>query len=308
MIIKTKKLSLAILFLVIAAIAYIVATVLCCYTTKPEVLTGEFPFSITYEYKGETNTLSGALMCEYSGSNTIGGEHNRYWDQETIYYNPINAETPQVIEQNDELLTTLAVQEHMYAGYFMGDPLHEDYYAAYGYEGPEPYVEYYDYKNDISLDDENRDEILESIGFKIVDFTYAEPIENSFSFSGIQYEADHVTIFAAIMSVYLVLCLVFIRKDKEYQYSKLDNVGILFNFLMGIIVVPVITFLCMLFGIVESRVELINQITYNIPSFAILCLALSVVFRRKGYSKSGFFIQFGGIPLFVLILLLDTLV
>ena len=59
-----------------------------------------------------------------------------------------------MIEQNDELQTTLAVQEHMYAGYFMGDPLYENYYTEYGYEGPEPYVEYYDYKNDIYFDDE----------------------------------------------------------------------------------------------------------------------------------------------------------
>ena len=159
------------IILAVTLVVYMIATVMFCYTTKPEVLTGEFPFSITYEYKGETNTLSGVLACEYLGSKTIHREHKRYWNQETIYHNPDNVENPCVIEQNDELLTTLAVQEHMCAGYFMGDPLHENYYAAYGYEGPEPYVEYYDYKNEIYLDDENRDEVLESIGFEIVDFT-----------------------------------------------------------------------------------------------------------------------------------------
>ena len=305
---KTKKLSLAIIFLIITVIAYIVATVLFCYTTKPKVLTGEFPFSITYEYKGETNTLSGVLVCEYSGSCTIHGEHNRYWNQETIYHNPDNVENPFIIEQNDELLITLALREHMDAGYFMGDPLYEDYYTAYGCEGPEAYVEYYDYNNGIYLDDENRDEVLESIGFKIIDFTYEEPIENSFFFSGIRYQADNVPIFVAIMAVYFVLCLVFIRRDKAHRYSCLDKVGIIFNFFVGIFVVPFISFVCMLFGIVESNVELINQITYSIPSITILCLALSVVFRRKGYSKSGFFIQFGGIPLFVFIIVFDTLI
>ncbi len=304
---KTKKLSFAIILLAITVIAYIVASVLFCYTTKPKVLTGEFPFSITYEYKGETHTLSGVLACEYSGSNTIYGKHNRYWNQETIYHNPNGVENPFVIEQNDELQTTLAVQEHMYAGYFMGDPLYENYYTEYSYEGPEPYVEYYDYKNDIYLNDENRDEILEAIGFEIIDYTYAEPIENSFSFSGIQYEADSVTIFVVIMAVYLVLCLVFVRKDPAYQYSNLDKVGIIFNILTGIIVVPALSIICMMFGIVESHVELINQITYSIPPITILFLALSIVFRRKGYSKPGFFIQFGGIFLFILILILDTL-
>jgi hypothetical protein len=50
--------------------------------------------------------------------------------------------------------------------------------------------------------------------------------------------------------------------------------------------------------------KIINAIIYNIPPFAVLCLALSVVFRRKGYPKTGFFIQFGGILLFVLMLML----
>lgn len=106
--------------------------------------------------------------------------------------------------------------------------------------------------------------------------------------------------------MFFLLCLVFIRKDKEYEYSKLDKIGVILNFLVGIVAVPFISIVCMMFGIVESDVELINQITYNIPSIAILCLALSVVLRRKGFSKSGFFVQFGGVLLFVLTLVLDT--
>jgi hypothetical protein len=196
----------------------------------------------------------------------------------------------------------------MDAGYFMGDPLHKDHYKAYGLEGVEPHIEYYDYKNDISLDDENKAEILKSIGFEIIDFTYPQPIENSFSFAGIQYEADNIIIFVAIMLLFFFVCLIFVRKDQEYRYSKLDKAGIVFNFLVGLFAVPFITVSCMLFGLVESHIELINQITYNIPSFTILCLALSVVFRRKGYSKAGFLIQFGGILPFVLILVLDALI
>jgi hypothetical protein len=302
---KTKKLSMEMIFLVITVIAYIAASLMFCYTTKPEVTTGEFPFSLTYEYKGETGTLSGVMKARYSGSETIHGEHRRYWNTETIYDDPEN--DPFVVEQNDELQTTLSVREHMDAGYFMGDPLHKDYYEIYGLEGPEPYIEYYDYKNDIYLDEENRDEILESIDFRIVDFTYKEPVENSFSFSGIHYDADNVIIFVAILSVYFLLCLIFVRKDQSYCYSRLDKFGILCNFLVGIFAVPFITVSCMLFGLVESHMELINHITYNIPSVAILCLALSVVLRRRGHSKAGFFVQFGGILPFLGILVLDIL-
>ena len=161
---------------------------------------------------------------------------------------------------------------------------------------------------EVNAADASQEEILESIGFKIVDFTYAEPIENRFSFHGIHYEADNVPIFTSIMFVFLLLCVIFVRKDQEYQYTNLDKFGVVCNFLTGIIAVPFITFFCILFGIVESHIELINQITYTIPPIAILCLALSVVFRRKGSSKTGFFIQFVGILLFLLIFVLDVVV
>lgn len=304
---KMKKLAATMIFLAMTVIAYIAASVVFCYTTKPEVAKGEFPFAITYEYKGETKTLSGVLRCEYSGSSTIHREHRRYWNEEIIYDNPENVEHPFIIEQNDELQTSLSIYENMHAGYFMGDPLYKDYYAEMGFDGVEPRVEYNDYQNEIHLDDENRDEILESIGFKLVDYSYAEPIENSFSFSGIQYEADNVIIFIAISLVFFLLCLIFVRKDKENRYPKLDKVSVVMNFLVGIVVVPFISIVCMLFGIVESRIELINQITYSVPSITILCLALSIAFRRKGYSKAGFYIQFGGVLAFLLILVLDVL-
>ena len=303
---KLKKLIPAAVLLALTLILYIVASVLFAYTTKPEITDGEFQFSITYEYKGETRTLSGVVKCSYSGSDTVQGEHNRYWDEEVIYQNPINPEKPHIVDENEEMQTVLSLQPNMVAGYFMGDPLYRDYYQAYGVQGPEPYIEYYDYKNNISLDEENRDRVLQSIGFKILDFTYEKPIENSFSFSGIRYEADNVIIFVAISLVFLILCLIFVRRDKEYRYSALDSLGIALNALLGIIAVPFITIICILFGIVESNVELVNQIIYNIPPIAILCLALSVVLRRKGFSKSGFAVQFGAVLPFALMLVLEA--
>lgn len=303
---NTKKMRSFAILLAILVVAYAVATVAFCYTTKPAVKEGEFPFSITYEYKGETKTFSGIYKCEFSGSRTIETDHARFWDGEAIYDNPINAEYPNIIDENEELMTTLAIQENMYAGYFMGDPMHSDYYTSQGGGGPEPYIEYFDYKNDIYLDEENKDEILEAIDFRIIDFTYPEPIENSFYFSGVRYEADNVGIFALITFVFLILCIIFVRKDKDYKYSVLDKIGIVLNFLVGIFTLPFITFICILFGIAESSIEFINQFTYTVPSIAITGLALSVVFRRRGYRKTGFFIQFAGIAAFIIALLLDS--
>lgn len=303
---KTKKLSPEKILLVFIITAYIAATLLLCYLTKPEVTKGEFPFSIGYEYKGEPGTLSGVLHCKFSGSTTIHGRHSRYWHPEVIYDNPDHLEYPFVIDQNNDLQTTLSIHENMDAGYFMGDPLHKDYYQKQGRNGVEPTISYYDYKNDIFLEDATPED-LASIDFKIVDVTYPEPIENSFSFAGIQYKADNVILFVAIMVVYFLLCLIFVRKDKEYCYTKLDKAGIFFNFLVGILAIPFITFICMLFGIVESDIAIIDQTIYNIPPIAVFFLAQSVVLRRKGYPKTGFFIQFVGILPFILIFVLEAI-
>ena len=297
---KIKNLRISAILLVGLLVAYAILTVILCYNTKPAVSEGEFPFSITYEYLGETKTISGVYSCKFEGSQTVFREHDRYWSGEITY-----TEGDYFVFQEE--MKTLAVQPYMIAGYFMGDPLHSDIYQVYGLEGPEPYAEYYDYENEISITDFDKDEELAAIGFRFVDYSYAQPIENSFSFSGVEYEADNIIFFVALMLVFLLVCIIFVRKDKEYKYSYLDKSCIIVNFIVGIIAVPFISLICTMFGLVGSGYEWIDQCIYNIPSFTILCLALSVMLRRKGYSKQGFFIQFGGILAFVLMLLTDLI-
>ena len=295
---KTKKLVLPAVLLVGLIIAYAAFSVIFCYNTKPAVSEGEFPFSITYEYLGETKTISGVYVCKFLGSETNFREHNRYWEGEVVY-----TEGDYIVHKEE--MKTLAVQPGMEAGYFMGDPLHRDHYQVYDLEGPEPYAEYYDYKNEISITDYGQDEELAAIGFRFIDLSYAQPIENSFSLSGIEYEADNIIFFVALMLVFLIVCIIFVRKDKEYKYSYLDKSCIIVNFIVGIVATPFIYIICALFGLVGSRYEWIDQCIYNIPSFTILCLALSIIFRRKGYRKTGFFVQFGGVVLFAIMLLIE---
>ena len=298
---KTKKLFLPAILLVGLLVVYGVLTVILCYNTKPAISEGEFPFSITYEYLGETGTTSGVIICKYGGSQTIFNEHSRYWSEETVY-----TEGDYIVYQDEK--KTLAVQPGTEAGYLMGDPLYSDYHKKhYDMEEPGAYVEYYDYENDISISGYQNEEELAAVGFRVLDVYYGEPIENSFSFSGVTYEPDNIIFFVALMLIFLLICIIFVRKDKEYKYSKLDIAGIILNFIVGIIAVPFISFICAMFGLTGSGYEWIDQCIYNIPSFTILCLALSVMLRRKGYSKQGFFVQFGGILAFVLILLTDLI-
>ena len=161
---KTKKFVLPAVLLVGLLIAYAAFSVIFCYNTKPAVSEGDFPFSITYEYLGETKTISGVYSCEFEGSQTVFREHDRYWSGEITY-----TEGDYFVFQEE--MKTLAVQPYMIAGYFMGDPLHSDIYQVYGLEGPEPYAEYYDYENEISITDFDKDEELAAIGFRFVDYS-----------------------------------------------------------------------------------------------------------------------------------------
>ena len=297
---KIKNLRISAILLVGLLVAYAILTVILCYNTKPAVSEGEFPFSITYEYLGETKTISGVYSCKFEGSQTVFREHDRYWSGEITY-----TEGDYFVFQEE--MKTLAVQPYMIAGYFMGDPLHSDIYQVYGLEGPEPYAEYYDYENEISITDFDKDEELAAIGFRFVDYSYAQPIENSFSFSGVEYEADNIIFFVALMLVFLLVCIIFVRKDKEYKYSYLDKSCTIVNFIVGIVAVPFICLICTLYGIVGSSYEWIEQTIYSIPSISILCLSLSVIFRRRGFSKTGFFVQFGGILIFLMFALLDCI-
>ena len=298
---KTKNLHIPAILLVGLLIAYAILTVTICYNTKPAVSEGEFPFSITYEYMGKTGTTSGISICKFDGSQTIFGEHTRYWSEETVY-----TEGDYIVYRDET--KTLTVQPGTEAGFLMGDPLYSDYHKKhYDMEQPGAYVEYYDYEKDISISGYHNEEELADVGFRVLDFYYGEPIENSFSFSKVTYEPDNIICFVALMIIFLLVCIIFVRKDKEYIYSKLDIAGIILNFIVGIVAVPFITLICTMFGLTGSGYDLIDQCIYNIPSFTILCLALSVMLRRKGYSKQGFFIQFGGIPAFVLMLLTDLI-
>ena len=47
---------------------------------RPETQSGEFKYSVTYEYNGEVNTVSGIYVCEYAGlSWALDGGYSRDW-------------------------------------------------------------------------------------------------------------------------------------------------------------------------------------------------------------------------------------
>ena len=147
-------------------------TVSCGLTVpRPEIKEGEFHFTVTYEYNGETKTVSGVYVCAYNGVDwSLDGGAHREW---------VGYIKGDELEEVIELGTTasgdkIELNFAFYPEYFMGDPV------TGGREAPLPWIsvrvesdEGLYFENDAAL-------IAEAYGAKIIRYEYDEPIENTF--------------------------------------------------------------------------------------------------------------------------------
>ena len=138
---------------------------------RPDVKTGEFNFSVTYEYGGEIKTISGVYVCEYNGTDwALDGGSYRDW----VGYigDGTTKECIKLATAEDGGIVELNL--YFDPGHFMGDSYEE---------GDEPFApmitvrvedeEGLSFENDADL-------IAEVYGARIISYEYDEPIENTF--------------------------------------------------------------------------------------------------------------------------------
>ena len=79
---RTKKLFTVNLILILAIIAMVVCSVIFCVALKPTITEHDFPFSITYELDGKTETIDAVYSVRYAGNDgcRIGIEPHLHWD------------------------------------------------------------------------------------------------------------------------------------------------------------------------------------------------------------------------------------
>ncbi|MBR5121600.1 MAG: hypothetical protein IKU89_03540 [Oscillospiraceae bacterium] len=93
--------------------------------------------------------------------------------------------------------------------------------------------------------------------------------------------------------------------------KKLDKIGKIFNIILGVTYIPLSLFSWLLQMASESTIDATNSIyiplinafcviCFIIPLLCIAGIIISVILRKKGYSKSSFIVQF--IPLVIFIL------
>lgn len=287
---KNKKLLLPAVILVVAVLAIAAFSVISSIAKKPTVTSGEFPFSITYELDGQTVTINDVYKVRYDGNDGYADSKSRVWVGEIG--NMGEGNTLYTLKQNGN--SRIELSTNFYADYLMDDAEY-DYFEVF-----EPQLYYYDAEENEYTDEET----LLAQGVKLISFEYPAPIQNTLVFSHISYFSGAVvtpTVFIALLAIIAVIA--FVKKENELQYQGVDKVSTILNFIVGFVVLPFATLAASLIDINGGHPEFYYQIFYFIPAFIALCVAASVILRRKGYGKPALYTCLAGPAVFIVYLM-----
>lgn len=255
---------------------------------KPAVQKQEFPFTITYTYRGQQQTISEVYVAEYSPFAKYLGDRPLAWfgyrlDQDRLESDFIR------IAQNDT--HAFSIDLNLEPGWLMGDLADADC-APSGLA--------------IRLEDGTRitdPEALEQLGFRLEGWTYPQPIENRFSFGGFSLSSEAVLYTSAIAIVSLVLCLIFVKKDRQQMGGALNKLGIALELLVIAVAFPFMLILSTLSEILGDTSAL-QQLLYLTPAMTVTGVGASMVLRRRGYALPGLLMLLIGPVLFALAVLI----
>ena len=286
-----KNLKKAKIILVVYLAATLALLLLGYSVQSPKIAQQEFPFTITYSYQGQTETISDVYVVEYVRTEKYIGEDAIGWFGYIKDHNRLELDWYTIDEEDGR---TFSINLNLVPGYLMGDP-------AYSVPDSYPTLEsyYYDGTNGIVVTDPAE---LEQMGFYLISWEYPEAIENKFSFGGISLSSQGTMLTAAIAVVALLACIILIKRDREIAYGVLDKISIVLNFLIILVAFPLILAISALSELVADA-SAGQQILYLAPALTAAGVAASVTLRRCGFRKISFFLQFVGFAAFAMICL-----
>ncbi len=281
---KIKVLKVPAIIISIGIIIAIAANLLVSMQKMPTVTKQDFDFSITYKLDGETKTINGVYSCRFTGFGANGIDPLcRYYENRYKVEGEIDGDRCFTIAEMDGY--TLYIVALLNDSYLMGDK-DNDSYNSYS-EGPTLEAE----DKDGNQYDET--ELPDVFDAEIISFDYPEPIENSFyftGFSGLYVTGTGVMTLVGILT--LILCMIFVRKGVGLKYRALDIVGIALNFAAILFALPIIFIASVFVQAYPIGPDWLYQAYLCIPQIIPFSIAASVSLRRKGFRKSGFYIQF----------------
>ena len=293
---KNNSLKLPIIILVIGLILAIASCFFTGIMKEPTVKEHEFNYSVTYRIGSETKTYEGTFLCKFIG-------HDGHDDPTLRLYDGVHTKNGNelgslwlTVSQKEDVELSMAVG--LDAAYLMGDPDKYEYVSG----NDDPYLEAVDAEG-YSVD------VAEMFDAEIISWEYPEPIENSFSFAGFS-RLYSISMVAMLLIAYLTIiaCLIFVKKDPDVNYKALDTISVVANFLLSFVVIPFLTIVIFFFPLTMDAESLLYQIFLCIPALTAFTIAASVALRRRGGTKSGFFVQLICPALFFAIIIVESLI
>ena len=276
---------------IILALHLSATALLLCFgygVQKPAVQKQEFPFTITYTYQGQQQTISEVYVAEYSPFAKYLGDRPLAWFGYRLDQDRLESDFIRIAQSDTH---AFSIDLNLDPGWLMGDLADADC-APSGLA--------------IRLEDGTRitdPEALEQLGFRLEGWTYPQPIENRFSFGGFSLSSEAVLYTSAIAIVSLVLCLIFVKKDRAQMGGALNKLGIALELLVIAVAFPFMLILSTLSEILGDTSAL-QQLLYLTPAMTVTGVGASMVLRRRGYALPGLLILLIGPVLFTLAVLI----
>jgi hypothetical protein len=288
MFIKNKSLRIPSIIFAVGLVMAIVACLLTGIIKAPVITEYDFPFAVTYRLDGETKTLEGVYRCHFRSTGKGTNPLDRYYEGEHLLNPAEEHPAAYTIAEKDNL--ELCIVTIFSAPTLMGDAdgiayHHDPYLAVMAREG----MEYSD------------EETLAQFDAEILDWSYPEPLDNSFRFVGFSRLHD-LSMFAmlAVGILMILACMIFVKRDKTVPYKALDKLSIVMNFIIYFAAIPFMAFVTVLMQITMSGDELAYQMALCLPALTAFTVAASIALRRHGFTKTAFFLPFVGPVLFLL--------
>ena len=278
--------------IIIIGIGLIAAVISCLFAgivKEPVIVEHDFNYSVTYRLNGEVKTVEGVYRCRFDNTDNRVSPSDRYYVGEFLEYGLAVHAYSYTIAQKDGF--DLSIATNFNDCYLMGDTKNEYYTDSL----EDPFFIVYD-RDGVPYGDSERLEIFDA---EIISWKYPEPIDNSFVFVGFSmlYEGS-MLVMLLIGIIVVVACLYLVKKDESVSYGKLDKIGIVLNFIIAFVAFPFLTLASWLIQAYPSGSDWIYGGYLCVPATIAFSLAASISFRRKGFAKTGFFIQLLGVAMF----------
>ena len=121
-------------------------------------------------------------------------------------------------------------------------------------------------------------------------------------------------VFIGVFVCVAIAIVIGVVIPKKENYTKLDKIGFIFNIILSILYVPMSLYgifslfasdsMFMYSETIQKIIEFMITIGISMPFSSVICIVLSVVFRKKGRRILSFTIQF--IPLILFVIMVVT--